>query len=315
MNDFDFWDADGGNSVRVMVLGNVLIGDAAGLLMQPELMTKWQLEKIAAVSDAIESGVQGGVDTCIVAGNLFHDGFVPDSLLRAGVEALTNQGIRIVYMASPQEALGAYAGLELPGEITLHLKPNLLVGGCLEVLVSQGKPATVSFAKDNVKESLTVRPLEPSSFDAMQTGYIVVDIEGGKVKSVHESSRARHMFVTKRVRLDHMEDRHEMRSAVIAAIENLNSKCCLRLILEGPVPPSSYVNHKAIAEALKDDFFYVEVLDETTVDVGEDELDGDVSLAAEFIRVVNSDDSLSPEEKTRIIRCGLNALNGRGLVE
>ena len=41
----------------------------------------------------------------------------------------------------------------------------------------------------------------------------------------------------------------------------------------------------------------------------------EVSLMAEFARQVQGDDSLSPSEKSRIVRCGWNALNGKGLVE
>lgn len=301
--------------MRVMVLGNVFIGDSQGLLMQPEVLRRWQLDKAAAVNDAIEQGVRDGVGLCVVAGGLFHDGFVPDSLLRAGIDALANHNVPIAYMAKPKEALGAWASVELPEGITLYQNSGLEVERCLSVSVSQDGQSTVSFNKDGAEKTVPVRPLEPTSFDAMRTGFVVFDIENGEVSSVHESLCVKHPFVTKQVHLDHLENEREMGSAISASIADVDGESCLRLVLEGPVPPLSYVNQRKIADALKNRFFYLEVLDETTVDVSEDELVGDVSLSAEFIRVVNSDDSLSPDEKTRIIRCGLNALNGRELVE
>ena len=62
-------------------------------------------------------------------------------------------------------------------------------------------------------------------------------------------------------------------------------------------------------------FFYAEVANECTINLEEGELDTDVSLIAEFVRMVDSDDSLSPSEKMRIMRCGWNALNGKELAE
>ena len=55
--------------------------------------------------------------------------------------------------------------------------------------------------------------------------------------------------------------------------------------------------------------------DEYSTDVDEEALATDVSLLAEFIRQVESDDSLSPVEKSRIVRCGWNALNAKELAE
>ena len=50
--------------------------------------------------------------------------------------------------------------------------------------------------------------------------------------------------------------------------------------------------------------------DETKLAINYDDFALDASLKGEFVRLLKSDESLSEEEKTLIIRCGIQALSG-----
>lgn len=159
-------------------------------------------------------------------------------------------------------------------------------------------------------------PLEPTGFGMrVYSGYLLVDIEGGCVESMERVSCALHPCVGKTVDLTGMASSRDMLEAVRAAIADVDEAACLRLALRGAIPLSAYCNTADLNDALNRRFFYAEVIDECMIDVEEEGLENDVGLLAEFIRLVGGDDSLSSTEKTRVMRCGWNALNGKELAE
>ncbi len=51
----------------------------------------------------------------------------------------------------------------------------------------------------------------------------------------------------------------------------------------------------------------------TIMDIDEEAFENDISLRSEFVRLALQDDSLSESERNRLISCGWNALNGKGV--
>jgi hypothetical protein len=47
------------------------------------------------------------------------------------------------------------------------------------------------------------------------------------------------------------------------------------------------------------------------MEVDRNALENDISLQSEFVRLVLQDESLSETERSRLISCGWNALNGK----
>lgn len=98
-------------------------------------------------------------------------------------------------------------------------------------------------------------------------------------------------------------------------VRDMDRSSALRIVLHGKVPLAVHVNTEQLEESLRSHFFYVEIQDECTVDLDEQSLEGDVSLLAEFARLTVEDMSLSESERTRVLRCSWNVLNGKELVE
>lgn len=111
--------------------------------------------------------------------------------------------------------------------------------------------------------------------------------------------------------LDGLTSSRELITTVGEAVKEIDRGSCLRVELKGRIPLDVYINTEELAAQLERYFFYVEVVDECALDIDVAELETDVSLLAEFVRFVASDDSLSETEKTRILRCGWNVLNGK----
>ena len=126
---------------------------------------------------------------------------------------------------------------------------------------------------------------------------------------------ATHPFVVHEIVLEGLESSRDLVTTVGEAVKEINRDACLRVELKGRIPLDVYINTADLAEQLERYFFYVEVVDECELDIKVADLETDVSLLAEFVRQVNGDDSLSETEKTRILRCGWNVLNGKELAE
>ena len=69
-------------------------------------------------------------------------------------------------------------------------------------------------------------------------------------------------------------------------------------------------NPVLIVSRFKDRYYYLRVKDETKVAVHYTDFRNDKSLKGELVRLLEEDSSLSEDEKSAIIRVGLQALNG-----
>lgn len=301
--------------MRVLVCANLLIGDAGVLNMPAEILQQWHKDKIEALASALELGHEKGAESCIVAGGLFAEGFIPQSLLEEAIEELGSHDMPVTWFPLEREACDLDTRVTLPGNVTVARDFKGYVMEGVRIAHSAEEIALIS----DCPEGTSIRILgtmEPQGFgNQAHAGVLLVDAEGGIVVNIEEIPCALHAFVSKTVDMSSASGSNEMLSAVQTAIDGVDEKACLRLVLRGSVPLSSYFNTDKLAQVLSGRFFYVEVANECTVDLSEGELDTDVSLLAEFVRMVDSDDSLSPAEKTRIMRCGWNALNGKELAE
>lgn len=308
-----------------MVCGNVLVGDAGVLNMPPRLLGEWQKDKVRALASAIELARERGAEHVVLAGGLFAEGFVPQSLLGQALDALAQCGLPVTYLPLAREALDLETRLAVPGNIVIDRADVSEPLAGLRVI--HGGVTAELAVTDAAGTHLHELPLlEPQGFgDAGETGFYLVDAEEPApvdqdtpvpaVVSCVLVPHALHPFRVLRVSVDGVETSREMLDKVKAAIDDVDPAVCLRLELRGRAPLQAYFNTDELAAVLSRRFFYAEVANECAVDLSMDELEGDVSLLAEFLRAVAADESLSPTEQSRIMRCGWNALNGKELAE
>lgn len=301
--------------MRVLVCANLLIGDAGVLNMPTEILQRWHQDKIEALASVMELGRENGADLLIMAGGLFADGFVPQSLLEEAVEELGAHDIPVTWLPLQREACDLNTRVCLPGNVAVDRDCKGYVAEAIRIAHGGDEIALIIDTEDGTSMR-TLGIMEPMGFgEQAMSSVLLVDVQDGLVVNTEERACALHPFVTKAVDLSSASSSNEMLVAVQTAIEGVSEKSCLRLVLRGSTPLSAYFNVDKLTQVLSGRFFYVEVSNECSVDLAEGELDTDVSLLAEFVRMVDADDSLSPAEKTRIMRCGWNALNGKELAE
>lgn len=301
--------------MKVMVFANLLVGDSGVLSMSPQTLDAWQRDKVAALAGALDDARSRGAEACLIAGGLLAEGFVPQSLLEGVMGAFGASQLQLIWIPLAHEASDLEFRVRVPDNLRLIRECSACPFEGIRV-IHEGPDVEVRLSTDKGSSGGAMASLEPSGFgEQARAGYLLLDVEGGLVTSVEEVPRARHAFLTRRLDLTGGGEPGELKAALRSAIEGIDPSACLRLVLTGALPLSTYVNVSNLLGLLQQRFFYAEVADECSIDLPDDELEGDVSLMAEFARMVKADDTLSPVEKTRVLRCGWNALNGKELAE
>ena len=112
-----------------------------------------------------------------------------------------------------------------------------------------------------------------------------------------------------------LKDSVEISACIKTAIEN----CCyskdslVKIILIGDVDVECDINMDYLNKKIEDEFYYTRIKDKTGINIDFEMFIHDESLKGEFVRRVREEDSLSEEDKAKVIRYGILALRGEEL--
>lgn len=158
--------------------------------------------------------------------------------------------------------------------------------------------------------------LENTGFeDPDNSGYMLLEAEGGEIRSFRQVSAAIHRYKTLSVELEREDDLSSVHRKCAAAGADLTGRDLVRILLTGGVDVEAFIRTDLLEDRLRGRFFYLEMINDCRLELDEAAFAGDISLKGEFIRTVLEDDSLSESEKGRIVQCGWNALQGKELPE
>ena len=323
--------------MKLMVGVNLGVGGLPAIDLPSDRVPTWEEDKIAALSAALADAKGRGVDACVLAGGLFARGFVAQGLLTKTMTAAGACGIPVKYVPLPGELADASDRMPSVDGVTVVMPSS---EGAFEISLGEGAPSisicdgsgldgvdevtrpegpvALVRSRDDIAVSLNdgrqlkrLGPLAPSGFgEGLRSGYMIVSVEGQSA-SAEWVDAAPHPFVVREVALEGLESSRELVTTVGEAVKDIDRNACVRIELTGRIPLDVYINTSELASQLERYFFYVEVADECELDIDVADLETDVSLLAEFVRQVVGDDSLSETEKTRVLRCGWNVLNGK----
>ena len=95
--------------------------------------------------------------------------------------------------------------------------------------------------------------------------------------------------------------------------ENAGEKDSLRIILKGEKSPEGERNLRYLEKQLSENHAYVEIKEECRLKLHKEDFVHEKSLKGEFLRMVSDSESLSEEEKEKIILLGIGLLQGEEL--
>ena len=107
----------------------------------------------------------------------------------------------------------------------------------------------------------------------------------------------------------------EMIDIIRKKLEDYASDSLIKIVLTGNLDVECEKNLDYIQKTFESEFYYVTVSDKSTLSVDIDKFAMDISLRGEFVRQVRQCEDLTDEEKSIVIRYGLQILDGEKEVE
>lgn len=156
---------------------------------------------------------------------------------------------------------------------------------------------------------------EGRGFDELgEMGYAVIDTDNDRITQRFVPFAKRNIWHIK-VDIGSAMTQGELFSLTDSAVCRLDRTSLVRLELCGNYREGAWKSLEAIRARYEDTFFYFELCDSSKMAIDAEKLKYDKTLKGEFIRLVLSDDSISPEMRERIISCGLYSLLGEAIYE
>ena len=155
--------------------------------------------------------------------------------------------------------------------------------------------------------------LEGRGFDECgPKGFVVLDIDTRTRTATTEFvSVAARIFYTLPVDVTGVHTTQDVANCIEQVVNQtgIASTSLVKIVLQGDVDVESEINTDFLAEQFAEYFYFIKIYDETKLMINYEDYANDISLKGEFIRMLQSSD-LSEEEKSLIIRTGIQALQG-----
>ena len=154
---------------------------------------------------------------------------------------------------------------------------------------------------------------EGRGFDeAFPCGFVLIDTDGGRVTHRFVPFAKRRIFDLK-ADVSKLSTRGEYEEAIAKALVDAKESDIVRLTLVGEREIDTYADTEYLSSIFSRRYFHFEIRDKSTVKIDIEAYKNDKTMVGEFIRLVNSQTSLSDKEKSDIIMLGIKALRaGRG---
>ncbi len=144
-------------------------------------------------------------------------------------------------------------------------------------------------------------------------GFMLIEVEGKKVSSVFMPFAKRTVHIVS-VDISRLFNQRDIETRVNEMVSELPASDIVRVVLRGVSSPDMHKDIRQLKTMLDGRFFYVAVQDESNVSLRPENYALDKSLRGEFTRTVLAS-GLDRADMERIIRCGLQALDGEEVDE
>lgn len=157
--------------------------------------------------------------------------------------------------------------------------------------------------------------LEGRGFDECgPKGFVEVSIDDGRIRRRFVPFAQRALYEIP-VDITNCATFPEIKSAVSQQLDGIPENALVKIVLSGQYEPETNKDLDALRTAFEHRFFFVKVVDESTLRIDPEAYKNDVSLRGEFVRLVFADTELNEEDREYILNCGLRAFAGEKVAE
>ena len=313
--------------MELVFCSNLRLGVSCTENLSVPLSHRWTEKRNDKFRNLLEAADREGALCCVFAGRLFGTPHVPESLVDVLFNAVRiHEDLPVIACVSGPEYRRLSARSDVPANLHLLSQEGEAVysDGVTEIAAAEDG---ILFRAADAAEPFLVRDVagaffdgakrlpgfEPAGFEEASDGsygYTVIRT-GNRGCTAVPAGSALFSYQTVTVSAEPEDTAEDLMRKTDRLLAGTDANTFLRLIISGKTAFAKTIDTEALKEHLQDKVFYAEVFDSTAMEVDRKALDRDISLQSEFVRIVLQDESLSETERSRLISCGWNALNGK----
>lgn len=320
--------------MKVFVCADVRLGALSTENLGVKLSHKWQEARTKKLEELIDQAAQAHASYIALYGQMFGQERVPESVIDSLFAAIHEDAhIRVLAFLMTEEYQRIAYRKDIPenlhliclekeehdtdGNMELSLKQGvtrLQPAGREAVQVQIRSDADGHYVIEGIGAAHTIPSFEPVGFEDAQEikcGYGIIEWKKEEKASYAAVEAQMYAFQSTELRIQPEEDEREILHQIRAAAARIDPDTFLRLTITGRSAFGLTLNTDALKEQLQNRIFYVEVYDNTIMDIDEEAFENDISLRGEFVRLALQDETLSESERNQLISCGWNALDGK----
>lgn len=318
--------------MKILLCSDVRLGAVCTENLDVKLSHKWQAARTEKLADLIDLAAQNNAAYVALFGNMFGQERVSESVIDALFTAVKEDGnIQVLAFLIADEFNRIAYRNDVPENLHLictqtadsYTDDNIALRidkGVIELQLADNDPIFIKkelesgFVVSGLKENQSIPSFEPVGFEdaeGLVCGYGILEWADEELGQYVITKNQKYAYKAIELKILPGDGQKEILRKINAAVKDVDIDTFLRIAIVGRSAFGLTLNGDALEAQLQNRIFFVEVYDNTIMDIDEEAFENDISLRSEFVRLALQDDSLSEAERNRLISCGWNALNGK----
>ena len=318
--------------MKILLCADVRLGAVCTENLGVKLSHKWQSARTEKLLDLVDQAAQNNASYIAFYGRMFGQERVSESVIDELFNAVKeDRHIQVLAFMDADEYNRIVYRNDIPENLHLictqiddaYVYEGIAVQvekGVTSMQLSGNSPVTIvenadgAFVLSGAGEEHNIPSFEPVGFeDTADTvyGYGLLEWEEESITGYSVVKNQKYAYESIELKILPEDGQKEIVRKINTAVAKINIDTLLRITIVGRSAFGLTLNSDVLEDQLQNKIFFVEVYDNTIMDIDEESFANDISLRSEFVRLALQDDSLSESERNRIISCGWNALNGK----
>lgn len=317
--------------MKMLLCADMRLGAACLENLDVNLSHKWQAARTEKLTDLIDKAAQNNAEYVFLLGRMFGRERVSESVIDSLFHAVSgDQHIQVMAFLIADEYKRISYRNDLPKNLHLictQTGENFLDNhialridnGSIELQLADNASVWIhrntegGFVLSGVGEDQIIPSFEPIGFEdarEIQAGYSVLEWAEEKLAGCNVVEDQKYAFQSVELKILPEDGQKDVIRKINAAVNKIGIDTFLHITITGRSAFGLTLSSDALKKQLQNRIFFVEIYDNTRMDIDEEMFENDISLRSEFVRLALQDDSLSESERSRIISCGWNVLSG-----
>ncbi len=316
--------------MKMLFCSNVRIGAICTENLDIRLSHKWQKARNDKLKELIDKAVRNNAGYVALFGQMFGQARVSESVIDGLFKTVKDDaGIQTLAFLNIDEYKRISYRNDIPKNLHLFClqRNDLYVDDCIALRINKGvielelseeliiyKNAEEKYVISGLPEEYIIPSFEPIGFEDAQNcdfGYGIIEWKEEELGEYTVKVDQVYAYQSIELKIMPEDDQKGILRKINNAVRDVDFNTFLRITITGRSAFGLMINGDALKKQLQNRIFFVEVYDNTVMDIDEEAFENDISLRSEFVKLALQDDSLSESERNRLISCGWNALNGR----